>query len=407
MTPLCMRLAPTRIALTTLAAIDTLSVAYLLILLAAAATARKPPEDGPLAGPAARLAVLIPAHDEERDIANVIASLNAQAYPRDRFVVAVIADNCQDRTAEIARAAGAVVYERRDAQRPGKGHALVWGIERVREDHPDIQAITMLDADCEASSKYLEVMSRHIADGAAGAQARIRIGNPDESWSAALQAASFALMSEVQARGRERLGLSSRPHGTGTTLTLDLLDRVPWDAFSPVEDAEYAARLIAAGERFDHAGGAVVTTRAATALREAGEQQRRWESGRWVLLSEWLPRHLGAGLRQRDGRRLVAALELIVPPQSRLLVTSLAAAIAGRALSMRSVERLATFNLIGQALFVLGGLRVAGAPPSVFGALLRAPLLAAWKIPVHLRSMAGRGPTAWVKGPRMAAGRPH
>src|SRR4051812_20708976 len=113
MAPLCMRLAPTRIALTTLAAIDTLSVTYLLILLASAATARKPPEDGPLAGPAARLAVLIPAHDEERDIATVIASLSAQAYPRDRFVVAVIADNCQDRTAEVARAAGAVVYERR------------------------------------------------------------------------------------------------------------------------------------------------------------------------------------------------------------------------------------------------------------------------------------------------------
>ena len=170
----------------------------------------------------------------------------------------------------------------------------------------------MLDADCEASSKYLEVMSRHIADGAAGAQARIKIGNPDEAWSAGLQSASFDLISEVQARGRERLGLSSRPHGTGTTLTLALLDRVPWDAFSPVEDVEYAARLIAAGERFDHAGGAVVTTRAATALGEAGDQQRRWESGRWVLVSEWLPRHLAAGLRQRDGRRLVAALELVV-----------------------------------------------------------------------------------------------
>jgi 1,2-diacylglycerol 3-beta-glucosyltransferase len=394
------RLIPARIALTTLTAVDALSVAYLLTLLAAAATARKPPENGPAAGPATRLAVLIPAHDEEHDIANVIASLNLQTYPRDCFVVVVVADNCHDRTAEIARAAGAVVYERRDAQRPGKGHALVWGFERVREDHPDIQAITMLDADCEASSNYLDVMSRHIADGAAGAQARITIGNPDDAWSAALQAASFALISDVQARGRERLGLSSRPHGTGTTLTLDLLDRVPWDAFSPVEDAEYAARLIAAGERFDHAGEAVVTTPAATTLRETGDQQHRWESGRWVIVSEWLPRHLGAGLRRRDGRRLVAALDLVVPAQSRLLISSLGAAILGRALSIRSVERLATFNLIGQGIFVLGGLVAAGAPPSVFSALLRVPLLAAWKTPIHLRSVAARGPTGWVKGPR-------
>jgi hypothetical protein len=243
-------------------------------------------------------------------------------------------------------------------------------------------------------------MSRHIADGAAGAQARIRIANPEEGWPAALQAASFDLIGDVRARGRERLGLSSVPHGTGTTLTLGLLDRVPWNAFSPAEDAEYAARLIAAGERFDHAAGAVVTTRAPTALRESGDQQRRWESARWMLIRAWLPRHVGAGLRRRDGRRLAAALELVVPPQSLLLLTSVAAAIAGRALSMRSLERLAWFSLAGQGLFVLGGLRVAGAPPRAYRALLRAPLLAAWKAPVHLRAVAGRGPTRWVKGPR-------
>jgi 1,2-diacylglycerol 3-beta-glucosyltransferase len=396
---------PTKVALTTIAALDTLSVAYLLSLLAAAASAREPREDELAAGPTAHVAVVIPAHNEEREIANVLKSLQAQDYPGDRFVVAVIADNCHDRTAEIARAMAAVVYERSDAQRPGKGHALVWGIARVREDFPDVEAITILDADCKASSNLLQVMSRHIADGAAGAQARIRISNPGEAWSAALQAASFALISEVQERGRERLGLYSRPHGTGTTLTVDLLDRVPWDAFSPAEDVEYSTRLIAAGERFDHAGGAVVTTRAATELRAAAEQHRRWESGRWVLVSEWLPSLLRAGVRERDVRRLIAALELLVPAQSRLLVTSIATAIVGRALSLRSIERLATLNLVGQGFFVFGGLVVAGAPSSVYGALLRAPLLAAWKIPLHLRSMAGRGPTRWIRGPRMPGGR--
>src|SRR5207302_10964276 len=128
-----------------------LSVVYLLSLLAAAASARKPAENGPPAGPAARFAVLIPAHDEEHDIAIALESLTAQVYPHDRFVVAVIADDCRDRTAEIARAMGAVVYERSDAERRGKGHALLWGIERIREDYPETQAIMVLDADCEAS----------------------------------------------------------------------------------------------------------------------------------------------------------------------------------------------------------------------------------------------------------------
>jgi cellulose synthase/poly-beta-1,6-N-acetylglucosamine synthase-like glycosyltransferase len=390
------------IALTTVAAVDALSVAYLLVLLAAAATARKPRRDGPPSGVAARFVVIVPAHDEERDIASALASLKAQTYPPGRFVVAVIADNCSDRTAEVARAMGAVVYERVDTQRPGKGHALAWGFGRIREDYPDVDAIAMLDADCEASSNFLQVMSRHVTAGAAGAQATIKIQNPDEAWSAALQAASFGLINEVHARGRQRLNLFWRPQGTGTMLTVGLLDRVPWDAYSPFEDVEYSARLIAAAERFDHAGEAVVTTRAATALQATAEQQQRWESGRWALLAKWFPKHLHEAVRQRDPRRLIAALELVVPAQSRLLVTTITTAIAGRALSLRSVERLAAFSLAGQASYVLGGLFVAGAPPSVFSALLRAPVLAIWKIPLHIRSMAGRGSSRWIRGPRTA-----
>ena len=383
-----------------IAALDAASVVYLLTLLVAAATAREPRRRGGGAARGVRFAVLVPAHDEEREIPKVLRSLASQDYPHDLFVIVVIADNCHDRTAEIARGMGAVVYERSDVERLGKGHALAWGIERIRGAHPDIDAIAILDADCEPSANFLEEMAGHIANGAAGAQAQIQIGNPDEAWSAGLQAASFALIGEIQSRGRERLGLTARPRGTGTALTLDLLDRVPWDAFSPAEDAEYSARLVARGERFDHAGHAVVTTRAATALGATADQQRRWESGRWALLREWLPRHLAAGVRRRDARRLVAALELLAPAQSRLLVTSVTAAAAGRALSLRTVTRLAAFNLVGQIVFVFGGLWVAGAPRSVFYALVRAPLLAAWKVPLHVRGLAGRRPTRWIRGPR-------
>jgi 1,2-diacylglycerol 3-beta-glucosyltransferase len=385
-------------ALTATAAVDAVGVAYLLALLAAAALPSR--RRGMVAGRDLRIAVLIPARDEEHQIRTALASLEAQEYPRDRFMVAVIADNCSDRTAKVAREWGAAVYERSDTAHQGKGHALVWGIDRIRAERPDVEAIAVLDADCEASPNFLEVMSRHIADGAAGAQAQVRIGNPDNAWSAGLQAASFTLITEIRGRGRTRLGLRSALHGTGMTFTTALLDREPWDAFSPVEDAEYGARLVAADERFDYADEAFVATRAATALGATREQQRRWESGRRALAVRWLPRHLAAGVLRGDGRRLAAALELVVPPQSRLLVTSLLSVIAGRALALRSVQRLAAFNLAGQATYVLGGLLVAGAPPSVFAALLRAPVLAAWKLPLHFRAVLGRAPAGWTRGPR-------
>jgi hypothetical protein len=346
------------------------------------------------------VAVLIPAHDEENQIGTVLNSLAIQTYPRDRLIVAVVADNCHDRTAEVARAMGVAVYERADSERLGKGHALVWGFDRIRETHSEVEAIAVIDADCEASPNFVEVMSRHVADGAAGAQARVQIGNPDDAWSAGLQAASFTLIGEIRAQGRARLGLHSTLRGTGMTFTTSLLDRMPWDAFSPIEDAEYGARLVAAGERFDYADEAFVTTRAATDLEDTREQQRRWESGRGALTLEWLPRHVLAAVARGDARRLAAALELVVPPQSRLLATSLVALATGRVLRSRAVQRLAAFNLAGQAAYVVGGLLVAGAPSSVFAALLRAPVLAVWKLPLHVRAMLGRGPGRWERGPR-------
>jgi len=80
------------------------------------------------------LAVLIPAHDEEAQLAATIRSLQDTEYDPDRRRVIVIADNCTDRTAAVARAAGAEVWERSDTLHRGKGHALAWAFARVLED---------------------------------------------------------------------------------------------------------------------------------------------------------------------------------------------------------------------------------------------------------------------------------
>ena len=70
---------------------------YLTILTVAAWTARRDGESPGRTGEATRrFRVLIPAHDEERLIGATLASLTAQRYPRDRYEVHVVADNCTD-----------------------------------------------------------------------------------------------------------------------------------------------------------------------------------------------------------------------------------------------------------------------------------------------------------------------
>ena len=79
-----------------------------------------------LRDPVTRFAVLVAAHNEAHGISDVLESLARQEYPRELFDIYVVADNCTDETADVARAHGAIVYERTDAVFIGKGHAIGW-----------------------------------------------------------------------------------------------------------------------------------------------------------------------------------------------------------------------------------------------------------------------------------------
>lgn len=67
---------------------------------------------------------IIPAHNEEMVVGNLVESLQAQNYPKDKYDIYVIADNCTDDTAKVAKEAGAIVLKRFDETRKTKGFAL-------------------------------------------------------------------------------------------------------------------------------------------------------------------------------------------------------------------------------------------------------------------------------------------
>ena len=230
---------------------------------------RKSPEVPPAA---TTFAVLIPAHNEEAALPAALASLAAQDYPADCVRVYVVADNCTDRTAEVAGAAGLV---RADAERRGKGYALAFGLDRVLKDAPDV--VLILDADCEVNPAALRELDAAFVAGADAVQCAVRSRNADDG-PAGYVAAVGAAFDRASAAGRARLGLGVPLRGTGMAFRRDVLTRVPWDAFGPVEDAEYAARLREAGVRVRFAGGAVVACDAPAAVADLCRQRRRWRA---------------------------------------------------------------------------------------------------------------------------------
>jgi hypothetical protein len=375
---------------------------YLVVLLAAAARrrARRSPSAVPRPEDRLTFAVLVPAHDEEATIAATIASLRRLAYPPDRWSLAVIADNCRDATATIAREAGATVLERHDPSHRGKGHALNWALDRLgeRDERPD--AIAIVDADCEPSPNLLESFDARLRDGAIVAQARYTVANAGASTQASLRFAAFALMNTVRPLGKDRLGLSSGLLGTGMAFERSLLERHRFAPDSLVEDTDLHLRLVAAGERVVFAPEASVRSPMPTGARASRAQQSRWEGGRIDLVRNWTKPLLTGGLRRRDPVRLHAWLELLVPPQSLLALGHVG--LGAIAIGARSpvARRIAALDAALQAVFVLGGLRLTRAPAPVYRALGAAPLLVVQKLGILGRLLARGAPRTWERTPR-------
>ncbi len=222
--------------------------------------------------------VLIPAHDEESTLGTALDSLAAQAYPATNVKILVVADNCSDATAEVARRHGAECLVRTDEERRGKGFAIAAGIEMLERPslaRPANSIVLILDADCELSPTALRELNASFAAGADVVQAAVQSRNADDG-PAGYVAAVGAAVDRAVASGRDRLGFRVPLRGTGMALRHEVLNKVKWNTASPVEDAEYARELQRAGVRVRFCPNAVVSCDAPATLSVLCRQRRRW-----------------------------------------------------------------------------------------------------------------------------------
>ncbi|HVK16832.1 MAG TPA: glycosyltransferase family 2 protein, partial [Fimbriiglobus sp.] len=242
----------------------------------------------PRSEPAHTFAVVIPAHNEELGLTATVRSVLASDYPADRLRVLVVADNCTDGTAAVARRLGVDVIERHDPANRGKGYALAMAIPQALAAGAD--AVMVLDADCELGRDTLRQMDAALAHDGAVQAARIP-RNPDAGPAAVVQAVGSAIENAVSA-GRCRLGGSAALRGSGMAFTRAVLERHPWAHYGLTEDAEYAAELARGGVRVRFLPDAAVRGEVPAEVSALARQRKRWRAALYGsgpgLFGRWL-----------------------------------------------------------------------------------------------------------------------
>lgn len=377
--------------------------AYQLVLLAAGwhALRRRPAPTGG-GPPQLPVTVVIPAHDEEAVLGRTLDALAAADFPPELLRVLVIADNCTDRTAAIAHAAGATVWERVDRQARGKGRALAWALERLFAEPDQRGFVVFIDADCAVSPNLLREVEQALRGGAAAVQTAHVVANPEASPVAALRYAGFRLMMTLRPAALDALGLSAGLHGTGMGFRRDVLRELGWRSYSITEDLEQHLGLVERGHRVAFLAQAEVASPAPLTHSDAASQQERWEGGRFGLASRVAPAAAARAARRGDVRLVMAAAEIMTPPQSLQGAGNLGLLAAAAALRSRPLLVVAAAGLGAQALYVLGGLAAVRAPAPVWRALLQAPVLVARKLGVFGRVAGGNAPAEFVRTHRDA-----
>ena len=273
------------------------------------------------AGCRARVAVLVPAHNESSGLLPTLTQAREQLMPTDRILV--VADNCSDDTAAVARAAGAEVTERFNAALRGKGYALDHGVRELAADPPEV--VLVLDADCTVAPGCIERLTRLSHATGRPVQAMYLMRAADDGLKMRVAEFAMRVKNGVRPRGASRIGVPCGLTGSGMAFPWRVAVMAPFASGHLAEDMQLGLRLTEAGTPPLFCEEARVYGVFAGSGEGQKSQRTRWEHGHLSLLVSDGPRLLARALLR--GRLTLAAqvLDLLVPPLALLAMMELAA----------------------------------------------------------------------------------
>ncbi len=234
-----------------------------------------------------RFMAIIPAHNEENVVAELIESLKNQDYPKDLLDIYVIADNCTDDTAFIARKAGAIVYERFDPEKKTKGYALDWFLEqKIAEDAP-YDAFCIFDADNIVDKNFIKEMNKKLCQGEEVVQGYRDIKNPTDNWITAGYTIFYWTMNRFYHLARYNIGLSPLINGTGFMVKFDVVKPDGWKTKTLTEDIEFSLKRIIQGKKLGWATDAIVYDEQPLGFKQSWKQRTRWTVGHIQCMKEY------------------------------------------------------------------------------------------------------------------------
>ncbi|MBL9154938.1 MAG: sugar transferase [Verrucomicrobiales bacterium] len=376
--------------------------AYLVILAVASVIRRTVKVRSQAPVDVTRIAVVIPAHNEQALLPAALRSLEAARCEGVEVGVFVIADNCTDATAAIAREAGATVAERHGIEEGrGKPFALRWFFDRYQEELAGFDLIALLDADSVVEQPFFrEVCAAMVDPDVEVAQAYYGASNVDASWRAALSEVALSVSHHLRALGRNAIGSTAGLKGNGMVFRSERLLRDGWKAESLVEDLEQSIVLLEEGIRVRYLPGAVVRGEMASSAGAAEAQRRRWEGGRADLLRRYVPRLLR--LLLKPDHRAAAAdtlLDLVTPPLVGYTSLLAVSGLVNFAVGYYDLALALCIGCLYMALVTVQAMLMVGASRACWVALAKMPLFVLWKIGFYLRLLRDR-----LRGPRDGGG---
>ncbi|WP_160687356.1 glycosyltransferase family 2 protein [Clostridium sp. C2-6-12] len=273
--------------------------------------------------PKNKFALLIAAHNEEVVIGSLIESMLKLDYPKDMYDVFVIADNCTDDTAKIAKSYGVNVCERFAEDKRGKGYALEWMFAKLFDMKKQYDGVAIFDADNLVHKDFLKEMNSKMQEGYKVVQGYIDSKNPGDSWIAASYSIGFWTQNRMFQLAKSNLGLSSQIGGTGFVIETNTLKKLGWGATCLTEDLEFTCKLVLNGEKVGWAHDAIIYDEKPLTLKQSWNQRKRWMQGFADVASRYFFKLLKQSILKRKFFMFDCSLYVLQPFVT--LLTALAA----------------------------------------------------------------------------------
>ena len=344
--------------------------------------------------------VLIAAHNEEAVIGKTVATISPQLSDRDKLIV--IADNCSDLTASIARKFNATVLERKNSQEKGKGFALDYGLQSIQNDPSDV--VVILDADCHIEPNYIESVAKMAMATQRPVQPINLLYRADKTdLKSAISEFAFVVKNLVRPKGLARLNLPCMVT-MGTAFPWSIINKVSLASDNLVEDMQFGIDLAIAGNPPLFCSDTKVTGVLPLRNRAATTQRTRWEHGHLSTLKTQVPRLIIESWKQKRMDLLTIASDLSVPPLSFLVILWAIVAMTGLMVTLAERQLNAAMCAIAiEGLLLLMSILLAWAK---FGrkiiplkSLVSIPLYVLWKVPIYFQFLV-KPEQRWVRTER-------